>query len=316
MATPLVPQEIYLLERYSSWQYFAEMRDAWSAMVKHAERCLDVFVHDLPPDYRKRTLPYQPDIVWGERVLPNFRHTLDGLDGAFIRLTHGDKAALSYANGVSNDAIALSRDYSPDWMDEPNVAKVVSNGSDEFWRLLGKATQRASNIQPTWGGHWDCSDLRENYPPSARGPLNPPPQWPTYRLQPRVRVVTGQPVPRSGIYLPDADDSVAAFMIEGKPAFKASIGYDPKRMQNVSQAETSWTLVERVADDGGGTPGEADPIGAGVRLRCDAGQPCPREGFWFTPARLDSRRRFKAGEAMPEVGGRYGATIWQWDERQ
>lgn len=53
-----------------------------------------------------------------------------------------------------------------------------------------------------------------------------------------------------------------------------------------------------------------------ARLRCEAGQPCPREGFWYTPAQADSRRFFKAGEPMPEIGGDYGATIWQWDENQ
>lgn len=52
------------------------------------------------------------------------------------------------------------------------------------------------------------------------------------------------------------------------------------------------------------------------RLRCEAGQPCPREGFWFTPAQVGSRRLFKTGELMPEVGGDYGATIWQWDPTQ
>ena len=50
--------------------------------------------------------------------------------------------------------------------------------------------------------------------------------------------------------------------------------------------------------------------------RAEAGQPCPRDGYWFTPARTDSRRHFTAGEIMPDVGGSYGATIWQWDGQQ
>jgi len=54
----------------------------------------------------------------------------------------------------------------------------------------------------------------------------------------------------------------------------------------------------------------------GERLRCEAGQPCPRTGFWFTPARAGSRQRFEAGQVMPEVGGDYGTTIWQWDDQQ
>lgn len=53
-----------------------------------------------------------------------------------------------------------------------------------------------------------------------------------------------------------------------------------------------------------------------VALRCEAGQPCPRDGFWFTPAKADSRRYFKHGEIVPALGGDYGLTIWQWDERQ
>jgi Domain of unknown function (DUF1911) len=53
-----------------------------------------------------------------------------------------------------------------------------------------------------------------------------------------------------------------------------------------------------------------------VRLRCLANEACFRDGFWFTPARLHSRRHFKSGELMPDVGGDYGITIWQWDEQQ
>ena len=49
-----------------------------------------------------------------------------------------------------------------------------------------------------------------------------------------------------------------------------------------------------------------------LRLRCEAGQPCPREGEWETPAQANSRRRFKQGDVMPSVEGDYGQTIWQW----
>jgi len=52
------------------------------------------------------------------------------------------------------------------------------------------------------------------------------------------------------------------------------------------------------------------------RLRCEAGRPCPREGYWFTPAKTDSRRFFMQGEVMPAFESQYGATIWQWDEQQ
>ena len=60
----------------------------------------------------------------------------------------------------------------------------------------------------------------------------------------------------------------------------------------------------------------AAPAAEIARLGCEAGRPCPREGFWFTPARPNSRRAFQHGEVMPDVGGTYGSTIWQWDEQQ
>jgi hypothetical protein len=59
-----------------------------------------------------------------------------------------------------------------------------------------------------------------------------------------------------------------------------------------------------------------DVAGAGTSpLRCEAGQPCPREGFWFTPAKTNNRRYFKAGEVMPDVKSAYGETIWQSDDK-
>lgn len=67
----------------------------------------------------------------------------------------------------------------------------------------------------------------------------------------------------------------------------------------------AWARANK-ALSGEDAPGHA-------QLRCLAGQSCPRAGFWLTPARADSRRRFAAGEVMPEVGGGFGATIWQWD---
>jgi len=53
-----------------------------------------------------------------------------------------------------------------------------------------------------------------------------------------------------------------------------------------------------------------------LRLRCEAGQPCPRTGDWFTAASAGSRQHFNAGDLMPDLGGDYGMTIWQWDSQQ
>ncbi len=53
-----------------------------------------------------------------------------------------------------------------------------------------------------------------------------------------------------------------------------------------------------------------------LTLRCEAGQPCPQTGYWFTTAKEGSRKVFKAGEKMPVIkDSPWGATIWYWDEQ-
>lgn len=62
---------------------------------------------------------------------------------------------------------------------------------------------------------------------------------------------------------------------------------------------------------------DAAPQGdAAQRLRCEGGRPCPRQGWWSTPAQPASRRKFQLGEMMPSFTSDFGATIWQWDETQ
>jgi Domain of unknown function (DUF1911)/Domain of unknown function (DUF1910) len=54
-----------------------------------------------------------------------------------------------------------------------------------------------------------------------------------------------------------------------------------------------------------------------LRLRCEGGQPCPNAGYWFTPAKQDSRKPFEKGEIMPVIkDSPWGATVWYWDELQ
>lgn len=73
----------------------------------------------------------------------------------------------------------------------------------------------------------------------------------------------------------------------------------------------AWYLVEAVASQHEPLD-DNDESNFGERLRCPAGQMCPREGEWDTPAKVNSRRHFKQGEVMPSVGADYGQTIWHW----
>ena len=313
MATPLIPQEIYLLERYSSLEHFGKMRDAWRTMLNYAEDLLDRFVHNLPPDYRSRPLPEQPDIVWGERVLPNFRATMQSLDSAYIKLSHGDYESLGRAHGVTGGLRGQS-DFWSGWMDE-----VEPGAEAKYYELLYKANDLAKPVAITSSGTWNPGALTTDYKVVVKLPLNPPATWPTYRLNPQVKVKSGDRTPQTGIYLPDVDHSFPTLLlkseddIEGE-ANEASVVLDPAVSTIKGYRPTTWTLVERVADESD-LP-SAPSLVAPTRLRVEGGQPCPQTGFWFTPAQMHSRHHFKEGDIMPTVGSDYGATIWQWDSDQ
>lgn len=93
-------------------------------------------------------------------------------------------------------------------------------------------------------------------------------------------------------YLLDLDDSSITHMVY------------PKDL-------VAWAREHKqLSEDGSGATGTS------ARLRCEAGQPCPRSGYWFTPARENSRTHFDVGQTLPDVGGTWGATIWQWDPQQ
>jgi len=314
--TPLIPQEIYLLERYSSLDYFGQMRDAFEACVKTAENALGEFMKHLPPDYRNQPLWKQPDAVWGDPVIPNLQWALRGLNDGFIMLSHGDADALGMAGNVNTSFASLTRDYDWEWMPEPFQS--------EFTQHFSLAWEFASNISSTQQGSWEIAELTTRYH-DCRGPLNAPTSWPIYRLNHAVTVKTDEKVPQSGVYLPDVANSCAEFLIKGYEAWSAKTQPTPDALselgdfQNptIRQAST-WTLVERVADSGGGTGcgPQGDTGGAIRRPNVAAGQPCPEAGWWFTPAKTGSRRYFKQGETMPAVGGDYGLTFWQWSPDQ
>ncbi|MFV0663240.1 hypothetical protein [Denitromonas sp.] len=84
--------------------------------------------------------------------------------------------------------------------------------------------------------------------------------------------------------------------------------------QAYTQRPCKWYFVEMIDgeyDDEADTA-EPDTVTATHRPNVPANQRCPETGWWFTPAKPDSRRYFNQGETMPSVGGDYGQTFWQW----
>ena len=314
MTTPLIPQEIYLLERYTSVESLEQVRDAWRAMLDYTEALYDRFMHQLPPDYRNRPLPEQPDSAWGEVVLPNFRGTMQWLDDACIKRVNND--FLCYKGFNLRGDIRGQSEYWSGWMNE-----VEPGAEDKYYDLLHRAGDLAEPIEMASGGGWQAGDFTTRYKdvfPTL--PLNPPPSWPVYRLNTQVTVKSGERTPVTGFYLPDVDNSVPRFLIKRDDdwglARKAVIS-NPDGTYGDSLPCT-WTLIERIADSGGGTPGQDNASGSDARIqRVPGGQTCPVSGWWHTLAVANSRRYFKQGDTMPDIAGSsYGDTYWLWDADQ
>jgi hypothetical protein len=312
MTTPLIEQQIYLLERYSSLEYFRMMRDAFNDLLKAGWAALDEFMLHLPRDYRSLPLYDQPDIVWGERVLRNFNRTADFVDVAYDRLEAGDFSALGAANGITNDFAGVGRDYSDDWMPEPFLSEYRAK-----WDL---AMEFAPNIRNTGNQGWGFKSLLnfdwndKEYWDIYWKILPPPPTWPIYRLNTDVQMKTGEKVPRSGIYLPEIDEACPQLQVGGDVASRAAVGRGANGFGCRSIEPTLWTLVERVADEGGAVPGE-EPWRVNVLdlapYRVEGGQPCPADGFWWTPASKQGKGHFKKDDVMPNfTDSKYGAMIW------
>jgi hypothetical protein len=241
------PQEIFLLERYSSIEYFATLRDVWGDLVDHVSSCLDLFMHDLPPNYRSAKLSEQPDVAWGHRVLPNFRNTYAGLIKGYILLSHGDVSALGYASGPVNDHKG-QYDYSTSWMSPAQLARYES--------LFERIVDLAGNICGTEGAYWRPTNLMK-YSERYSGPMNAPAEWPTYTINPKLSVTTGSTVTVSGVYAPEVNESSPQFLGIHRPAPLAYVitGYqdllDPTTGEKygeepiLERRPCTWYLVER-----------------------------------------------------------------------
>ena len=328
MPTPLVPQEIYLLERYSSLAYFARMREDWTAMLAFAEDMLARFMNNLPADYRNRPLNQQPDRVWGERVLPHFRDTKMSLDEDYIRLQNGDLSGLLSVISVRGDQRGQRADYPFDWMNE-----VYPGAADDFGKLYDIRGENMiyHTALASWSRHsltnhyFGYSDGTLDYKGPTDEPLDTPATWPTYGLNLKVQIKTDEAILQTGIYLPDIEYGCAQLLIKSRddspnlaPEAEARTYEEYDGKNSISYHPTTWTLIERIADSGGGIPGQevASANLQSTRIRVEGGQTCPEAGWYFTPVQNDSRRYFDKSVVMPSLAGDYGVTIWQWDANQ
>lgn len=76
-----------------------------------------------------------------------------------------------------------------------------------------------------------------------------------------------------------------------------------------------WCYVELIQDEVEQIETQVDVVKQET-LRFGAGEYCQREGFYFSPADVHSRRHFQSGEQFPDLRSAYGETIWQRDGTQ
>lgn len=315
MSIKFQKDKIQLLELFSSTHYFGAMRDRWEETIKHAESCLETYMTRLPLNYRAKPLSDQPDIAWGNRVLPNFRHTLEKLNQGYIMLTHGDISALGYANSVRND-FKGQLDYIADWMSSVDRKTY----EDNIYAAVTMAHNISVTMEAEWqsfGLLWHCDELKRI--PTSFLANN-------YKINSSIFVRSGDKTIVDGIYVPDVEDACPQFLhsrFNRSPLASVCVGindlidadtgetYDQEHIYK--EVECTWYLIEKRDNDQ-----RADTNTNQVRqlLRVVAGQLCPQTGFYFTPAVQHSRKLFNEGEIMPSSDSTYGQTIWQWDEVQ
>lgn len=316
MTMRINPTEIYILDQYISPQYFEELRDTWAKMITHLEKCLNEFMQNLPPDYRRRALSHQPDAVWGERVLPNFRATLQSLRDGYIQLSHGEHRGLAHANSVLNDFKGQAEFWSG-WMTK---AQETTYGV-----LLHRSVRMAGNICATEDCGWNPGELTD--PAIISETLAIPALLPLYSPDPNVTLNTDDTAKFAGIYIPDIESSCPQFMYpNGQEAPPATIQTGVRTLLHpvtgVAYGEEpefgirpcKWTLVRHVDNDS--VAHSAPTLVDNPEVRVEGGGFCPAAGYYFTPAKANSRRWFNQGEIMPTFNTDYGSTIWQRDHSQ
>jgi hypothetical protein len=168
-----------------------------------------------------------------------------------------------------------------------------------------------------------------HYEAPIYGLIGRPTHIPEYAADTSVTCKTGDIVPWTGVWVPSTGMGTAAlaFARQGiqimQPAYELAREFaEDEYLEATKVVDTTWHPVKpasRMIPLPPATGAEGTDLAASAGSesgRCEAHHPCPREGFWFTPAKAGSRRFFKQGELMPAFKSDYGMTIWQWDQDQ
>lgn len=300
------PKSIFLLENFASIVFFEKVKINYQNFILSLEKLLELYLNEVPYNFRDLPLSEQADIQWRGIVLPNLRSTMDILNKAYIKINDGDLTYLTCVRDLRSNSKGII-EFSMNWMDDLPKDKVI-----QCWEYYDRASQYASLIANSYPTSWENEDLMSfpNIEPFNGIDLQLPASYPVYRVNPAVSVKTDGKVTQTGVYINEIDGKQLAFMASSSDEDRGfgqsiAISMDPETYEIV-YGKCKWLFIERIADQGG----SATVVSAEYFKRA-SGQSCPRSGFWWSPANQSKSKYFELGEVFPNIDNNaWGETIW------
>ena len=317
----LFPKEIYAIEQFLIYDYYYETVLLWEELIVFSENLLEQYNANLSPNHRLQHLSYQSDYVWGSIVLPNLKGTLEHLKDGLEDLKAGFLPILRRMSSINNDVIALSRDFSFDWMDLVYVG--ARKAYKEKERLV---SARATNIYIVNDHYSAQRDYKRLFDEDCLIGINFPKNLPEYKLNSGVRIKTGEPIMMTGIYRSTEPFAACMFLMkelyygaEHAEDWKVApmvyafskdpdLIIDPDLIENSREVPTTWILVERVSAE------QSTSYEHRQRKSVRGGEAATVTGYWFSPAVGNRRQYFKQGDQLPVLAkSDWGDVYWYFD---
>ncbi len=317
MAPRNLSQEAHLWYTISSPDYIskAKVKLQEAADLMHAQVEPHPFIKDYAP------VPY-----WGEVI----EDLLSQFDNALAILKHGDFSPMNRWASRMQDIPRGFQEGNMNWMSDAGGFMDLLNDTysicSRFSRAVMMSTMYSSQRYKDGTGDWhhdipeDMGYEGNNIARNSEEYIFPilPEQIPEYVSDTAVSCRTGDIVPWTGVWVPSTGMGTAALAFARQnlqimqPAYEIA-SRDEDGYASFNLVDCIWHPVKptgRMVEHP--VLAQLKHDASTARGRCESGERCPREGWWFTPAVQDSRRFFKLGEVMPKLSTDYGQTIWQW----
>lgn len=355
-------EAFYLLKKYSSYTWYAEIFSLWKNFCKNYERDFYRAPVIAPAgDYAGAGTPYTPT-DWDELNLKMFWAYAGDMEEGLNLLLRGPKARAHQLldSGTRFNEWLFSRRFEEMDLSVFGYRRTIGHGVAEgIFSDAQKAymmTMATCIFRHTDELRHDYAKFPHKYKEAYEVPFSRtmriPFGVPDRELEPVPQpssdmpsIKTGDALPEPGIWAVETDKDHAshtyamAYLLPWIPA-PGGISEQEHELNTcwertgdemyrnyfdkIKRYPVRWRLLWRDTRYGDGRipPEEAEyliyrepaaEIKAPVeRLRCEAGDPCPREGWWVSPA-SSGRQYFKQCETMPSGQAGWGKTIWQLD---